>query len=417
MVLAGPSDRSDVVGTLPQTERRDFSAVGYDEAMRRARAIVPILRERAARAEDARMLLRENEQLLHESGLFRFHQPRSFGGMELDFVAVVDIPAELARGCPSTAWNVGNVACHHWILGYYDPATQHEVWDANPDALIASSIALAAGRGRKADGGFVINGRWPFSSAVDNSDWNMLAVSIYDGDGKTPVDWRLCLVPKSDYEVIDTWYAMGMAATGSKDVAVSELFVPERRALPLLRCRGGSGHPGAALSPGPLYRIPIVAASSHPLAPAALGAAEGAYELFLETMATRAGTYTGARVADFQAVQIKVARARCLIDSARDLLRQSAIAFQAAAQRNEAPDLETKLRFRAHSAFAVNQSREAVETLWSCYGAQGLYTRDPLQRHLRDVLAISQHFSFNFDIAGAAYGLHALGGRYANPTM
>jgi len=417
MVMAGPSDRSDVVGTLPQTERRDFSAVGYDEAMRRAREIVPILRERAVPAEDARMLLRENEQLLHESGLFRFHQPKSFGGMELDFVAVVDIPAELARGCPSTAWNVGNVACHHWILGYYDPATQHEVWDANPDALIASSIALAAGRGRKADGGFVINGRWPFSSAVDNSDWNMLAVSIYDGDGKTPVDWRLCLVPKSDYEIIDTWYAMGMAATGSKDVAVSELFVPERRALPLLRCRGGSGHPGAALNPGPLYRIPIVAASSHPLAPAALGAAEGAYELFLETMAKRAGTYTGARVADFQAVQIKVARARCLIDSARSFLRQSAIAFQATAQRDEAPDLETKLRFRAHSAFAVNQSREAVETLWSCYGAQGLYTRDPLQRHLRDVLAINQHFSFNFDIAGAAYGLLALGGRYANPTM
>ena len=170
--------------------------------------------------------------------------------MELDFVAVVDIPAELARGCPSTAWNVGNLGCHHWILGYYDPATQHEVWDANPDALIASSIALAAGRGRKADGGFVINGRWPFSSAVDNSDWNMLAVSIYGDDGKTPIDWRLCLVPKSDYEIIDTWYAMGMAATGSKDVAVSELFVPERRALPLLRCRGGSEHPGAALNPG-----------------------------------------------------------------------------------------------------------------------------------------------------------------------
>ena len=415
--MVGPSDRSNFKGTLPQTERRNFSAVGYDEAMRRARQMVPILRERAARSEDARVLIRENEQLLHESGLLRFHQPRSFGGMELDFVAVVDIPAELARGCPSTAWNVGNLGCHHWILGYYDPATQHEVWDANPDALIASSIALAAGRGRKADGGFVINGRWPFSSAVDNSDWNMLAVSIYGDDGKTPIDWRLCLVPKSDYEIIDTWYAMGMAATGSKDVAVSELFVPERRALPLLRCRGGSEHPGAALNPGALYRIPIVAASSHPLAPAALGAAEGAYELFIERMAARAGTYTGARVADFQAVQIKVARARCLIDSARDLLRQSAIAFQAAAQRNEAPDLETKLRFRAHSAFAVNQSREAVETLWSCYGAQGLYLRDPLQRHLRDVLAINQHFSFNFDIAGAAYGLLALGGRYANPTM
>jgi 3-hydroxy-9,10-secoandrosta-1,3,5(10)-triene-9,17-dione monooxygenase len=412
------ADRIDVaVGTLPQPVRRDFSGIDYGEAMRRAREIVPILRGRAQKAEDARMLIRENEQLLHESGLFRFHQPKAFGGMELDFVAVVDIPAELARGCPSTAWNVGNVACHHWILGYYEPETQREVWDANPDALIASSIALAAGRGRKAEGGFIVNGRWPFSSAVDNSEWNMLAVTVYDDDGKAPIDWRLCLVSKREYEIVDTWYAMGMAATGSKDVAVSELFVPERRALPLQRCRGGLEHPGAALNPGPLFRIPVVAASSHPLAPAALGAAEGAYELFVEATAKRTGTYTGARVADFQAVQIKVGRARCLIDSARHLLRHSAIAFQAAAERGETLDLETKLRFRAHSAFAVSQAREAVETLWSCYGAQGLYTRDPLQRHLRDVLAINQHFSFNFDIAGAALGLVALGGRYASPTI
>src|SRR5215468_228223 len=410
-------DRTVAAGTLPQPVRRDFSGVGYAEAMRRAREIVPVLRERAAKAEDARMLIRDNEQILHESGLLRFHQPKAFGGMELDFVAVVDIPAELARGCPSTAWNVGNLGCHHWILGYYEAETQREVWDANPDALIASSIALAAGRARRVPGGFIVNGRWPFSSAVDNSDWNMLAVTVFDDDGKTPLDWRLCLVPKSDYQIIDTWYAMGMAATGSKDVAVTELFVPERRALALQRCRGGREHPGAPLNPGPLFRIPIVAASSHPLAPAALGAAEGAYELFVATMTKRSGTYTGARVADFQAVQIKVGRARCLIDSARHLLRQSALAFQASAERNEVPDIETKLRFRAHSAFAVNQVREAVEVLWSCYGAQGLYTRDPLQRHLRDVLAIGQHFSFNFDIAGAAYGLNALGGPHVSPTM
>jgi 3-hydroxy-9,10-secoandrosta-1,3,5(10)-triene-9,17-dione monooxygenase len=405
------------VGTLPQPVRRDFSGIDYAEAMRRAREITPLLRERAQAAEDARMLIRENEQLLHEAGLFRFHQPKVFGGMELPFVAVVDIPAELARGCPSTAWNVGNVGCHHWILGYYEPETQREVWEANPDALIASSIALAAGRARRADGGFIVNGRWPFSSAVDNCEWNMLAVTVHGDDGKTAIDWRLCLVPKSDYEIIDTWYAMGMGATGSKDIAATEVFVPERRALALQRCRGGAEHPGAALNPGALYRIPIVAASSHPLAPAALGAAEGAYELFTQAMARRAGTYTGARVADFQAVQIKVARARCLIDCARELLRGSAIAFQAIAARGEAPDLETKLRFRAHSAFAVNQAREAVEVLWSCYGANAIYTRDPLQRFLRDLQAMSQHFSFSFDSAGAAYGTAVMGGKYVNPTM
>jgi 3-hydroxy-9,10-secoandrosta-1,3,5(10)-triene-9,17-dione monooxygenase len=61
----------------------------------------------------------------------------------------------------------------------------------------------------------------------------MLAVTVYGDDGKTAIDWRLCLVPKSDYEIIDTWYAMGMGATGSKDIKVTERFVPERRALAL----------------------------------------------------------------------------------------------------------------------------------------------------------------------------------------
>jgi 3-hydroxy-9,10-secoandrosta-1,3,5(10)-triene-9,17-dione monooxygenase len=388
-----------------------FSNVTYEEAIRGARECVPVLRERAQKCEEARVLLPENEKLLHEAGLFRFHQPKRFGGMELPFVAVVDIVAELARGCPSTAWNVGNLGCHHWILAYYEPETQHEIWDANPDVLIASSIALAAGRGRKVDGGFVVSGRWPFSSGVDNSDWNMLAVTVYEGE--QAVDWRLCVVPKSDYRIIDTWFAMGMAGTGSKDIEVSEVFVPERRALALARCRGGLEHPGAALNDGPLFRIAIVASAGHPLSASALGAAEGAFERVRENFTKRTGTYTGAKVADFQAVQIKLAEARVLIDSARYLMRQSALIFQ------EKFDLsiDEKLRLRAQNAYAVAQCRKAVETLWSCYGANAIYTRDPFQRYMRDLMAINQHFSFSFDIAGAAYGSVALGGRYANPTM
>ena len=109
----------------------------------------------------------------------------------------------------------------------------------------------------------------------------MLAVTIYEDD-KTAVDWRLCLVPKSDYKVIDTWYAMGMVGTGSKDIEVKEVFVPERRALALARCRGGLEHPGAKLNAGPLFRVPIVASAGHPLSATALGTAEGAYEHVLK---------------------------------------------------------------------------------------------------------------------------------------
>jgi 3-hydroxy-9,10-secoandrosta-1,3,5(10)-triene-9,17-dione monooxygenase len=327
----------------------------------------------------------------------------------------VDIVAELARGCPSTAWNVGNLGCHHWILAYYEPETQHEIWDANPDALIASSIALAAGRGRKVDGGFVVSGKWPFSSGVDNSGWNMLAVTVYEDD--KAVDWRLCVVPKGDYRIIDTWYAMGMAGTGSKDIEVNEVFVPERRALALARCRGGLEHPGAEYNPGPLFRVPIVASAGHPLSATALGAAEGAFETVLNSFRKRVGTYTGARISDFQAVQIKLAEARVLIDSATALMRQGALGFDQYAGDNGVPDIPAKLRWRAQNAYAVGLCRKAGETLWSCYGANAIYTRDPFQRYMRDLMAINQHFSFSFDIAGSAYGIAALGGKYANPTM
>ena len=389
----------------------NFSGVDTQEAMRRAREIVPVLASRAQKCEDARVLLPENEKLLHETGLFRYHQPKRFGGMELPFVAQVDLVSELARGCPSTAWNVGNLGCHHWILAYYEPETQEEIWGNNPDVLIASSIALAAGRGTKVKDGFVVSGKWPFSSGVDNSDWNMLAVTVFEN--QTPVDWRLCIVPKTDYKVIDTWYAMGMVGTGSKDIEVKEVFVPERRALSLPRCRGGLEHPGAALNNGPLFRIPIVAAAGHPLSPTVLGTAEGAFEHVRHVFSKRVGTYTGAKVSEFQAVQIKLARARALIDSARYLMRGSAAAFE----ENPEMNVEEKLRLRAQNTFAVHQAREAVETLWSFYGANAIYTRDPLQRFLRDAQAASQHFSFNFDIAGSAYGTAALGGKVANPNL
>ena len=120
------------------------------------------------------------------------------------------------------------------------------------------------------------------------------------------------------------------------------------RALALARCRGGLEHPGAKLNSGPLFRVPIVASAGHPLSATALGTAEGAFEHVLNAFKTRMGTYTGAKVADFQAVQVKLARARCLIDSARHLMRESARMFQ----ENDSLDLETKLRLRAQNAFA-----------------------------------------------------------------
>jgi len=191
-------------------------------------------------------------------------------------MALFDIPAEIGRGCASTAWNVANLAVHHWLLALYDPRAQEEVWGENPDALIASGIAYPQGRGRRVDGGFVVSGYWSFSSGVDLSDWNMLATIVRDGD--RIVDHRMCLLPKRDYEIVDDWQVLGMRSTGSKSVRATEVFVPEHRALCMYFARGGSDFPGAAVNPGALYRVPIGAISSHCLAAAGVGNTQAALE-------------------------------------------------------------------------------------------------------------------------------------------
>ena len=117
-----------------------FADVDYAEAMRRAHGLIAPLRELAGAAEDARRITPEIMALLHQSGLLRFLQPRRWGGMELDYVSVFDLSEVVGRGDASVAWNVGNLAVHHWMLALYDPKAQEEIWGEDPDAIIASGM-------------------------------------------------------------------------------------------------------------------------------------------------------------------------------------------------------------------------------------------------------------------------------------
>ena len=251
-------------------------------------------------------MLKETLDDLHRTGLIRFQQPKRWGGMELDVVSLFDIPAEVARGCASTGWNVANLGVHHTLLALYDERAQEEVWGANPDALIASGIAFPQGRGRRVDGGFVISGHWNFSSGVDPSEWNMLAAIIRDGD--RVVDHRMCLVPRAEYEIVDDWQVLGMRSTGSKSVSATDVFVPEHRALCMYQARGDGSYPGARTNPNPIYRVPLSALGSHCLAGAGVGNAQAALELTIEAIEARSTSYTAMRMRDFQAVQLRVRR-------------------------------------------------------------------------------------------------------------
>ena len=394
---------------------KSFADVGYEEALRRAHGLVPKLRELAAASEAARQLTPEVLALLHETGMLRILQPRRFGGMELDFVSVFDVPEVIGRGDSSVAWNVGNLSIHHWMLALFDPKAQEEVWSEDPDAIIASGIAYPQGRGRKVDGGIVLSGYWNFSSGVDPSTWNQLACIVKDGD--KVVDHLMCMVPRKDFVVVDDWNTLGMRGTGSKSVKVEEVFVPDYRTLSMYTARGGSDFPGAKANPNPLYRVPLFALGSSCLAGAVVGNAQAALDLTIAAVKERSTNYTGMRMRDFQTVQLRVGVAGAKIDLARASIHNDCLEGQRFAAAGVMPSVEDKLRFRRNCALAARLAVEAVDTLHEMAGANGIYTKYPLERLFRDAHAASAHIGFNWDAGMATWGLVALGGEVVNPTM
>src|SRR5271168_110068 len=167
---------------------------------------------------------------LHSSGLFRMLQPARVGGSELPYRALYELTAVVGQGCGSTSWVLANLAAHHWLLGMWHPEAQNEIWGESPDSLISSALAFARGRARRVEGGYRLSGRWPFSSGIDASAWNMFGAVVSDEEtGQS--EPRMLLVPTSDYTIIDTWEVIGLAGTGSKDVEVADVFVPAYRTL------------------------------------------------------------------------------------------------------------------------------------------------------------------------------------------
>lgn len=393
--------------TLPK-KPASFAGVSHEEMVRRARALLPKLDERAADCERLGRLPDDTERDLHDAGLFRVVQPARVGGADLDVGVLVDVCAEIAQVCPSTSWNLGNLASHHWMLGYFPPETQDALWSKSTDVLIATSLAFPAGRGRKVDGGYEISGHWPLSSGVDNSDWNLLAITVREADDGPPVDQRFALVHRSDYDILDTWQAMGLAGTGSKHVAVQKLFVPAQYTLSAWAFNG-KPHPGSAVNPSPLFRLPLLALGAYVLAGVMLGCARGAYEMTVGAARKRSGTTTGTPVGAAQTVQIKVAEAGARIDAAELVMRRNCEHAMSVARAGEEPTLEDKLRYRRDAAFAVRLCVEAVDIMMGVAGSGGLYLTSRMQRLFRDAHAANAHVMFSPDVQGTLFGQHALG--------
>jgi 3-hydroxy-9,10-secoandrosta-1,3,5(10)-triene-9,17-dione monooxygenase len=394
----------------------DMDQRAYAAMIGRAEALIPQLRERASRTEELRRLPPETERDLHDAGLFRILQPKRVGGSEFDYVALVDCAEAIGRADASVAWNLANLASHHWMLGMFDSHAQDLIWGRDVNALIASSFIFPAGRARKVEGGYTLRGSWPFCSGVDSCEWNMLASVVSTDDVADGIEYRLFLLNKADYQIVDTWNATGLRGTGSNDVEVRDAFVAESMTVPV-NDLGGGPTPGSAVNPNALYSLPVFSLFPYVLSGVALGNAQACLDDYVRVARHRSSTYNRAKLSDLQSTQIKIAEASAKIDAARRIMRSTCIEAMADARQGVVQDVPIKTRLRRDGAYSVNLCTEAVSLLFAASGARGLSTAAALQRQFRDAHAINSHLAFNFDAAGTNYGRVALGLPSENLTL
>lgn len=348
----------------------------------RVRDLLPALRERAQDAEDARVVPTESIKALADAGHFRLMQPGRFGGLEADPVAFYSAVRMIASACGSTGWVASVLGIHPWHVGLFPLKAQEEVWGEDPDTRISSSYA-PMGKAKIVPGGVRLSGRWSFSSGCDHATWVLLGGFVFDDNGK-PVDFRTFLLPISDYTIVDVWDTVGLRGTGSNDIVVDDVFVPEYRTLSFIdvnKCVV----PGQEANPGPLFRMPYGAVFSFSITTPIIGMATGAYEAHVAYQRDRVrASYSGQKAGEDPHSQVRVARAGAEIDAAWLALERDITDLYTLAKAGEKFPMELRLRARRDQVLGTERAISAIDLLFENSGGRALKMGTPLQRFWRD---------------------------------
>jgi 3-hydroxy-9,10-secoandrosta-1,3,5(10)-triene-9,17-dione monooxygenase len=371
-----------------------------DELLRRASQLVPVLKERAARTEKLRQIPPETVHDLVSSGLIRIGNPERYGGHAVDVDVAHEVGWELGRGCGSSAWCYSLWTVHNWWLGHFPEKAQEEFFASGPDTLFSSGLNPAGGKAEPVDGGLRISGRWGFSSGCDPATWAMVAIP---GPGPNGLIWLL--IPRSDYDIVDTWFASGMRGSGSKDVVVKDAFVPAHRALDPNRA-GDGDWTGWEVHRRLSYRVPLRCLTGWDLVAPIVGIAQGAVDEFAARLR---GTSGPGRTADSVAAQLRLAEASAEVDAARTLHRHDIREMLDKAARGDEFTDGDRARYRRDKAFVAKLSVQAVNRLFEASGARAVLESEPMQRFHRDAHAASHHAALSWDVAAEQFGRHALG--------
>jgi 3-hydroxy-9,10-secoandrosta-1,3,5(10)-triene-9,17-dione monooxygenase len=375
---------------------RDRTVPSAADLLTRARALIPALAARAPQAERDRRLPKETIADMRAAGFFHVLRAKNWGGYELSPSDFFEIQMTLAEGDFSTAWIYGVVGLHPWLVALLDPRAAQDVWGEEPDALICSSLA-PVGKAVSASGGYRFSGHWQYSSGSDHCAWAFLGGMIMEGAPER----ALFLVPRTDFQIIDTWRVAGLKATGSHDVIVKDAFVPAHRVIRLADTFRGYG-PGQAVNTAPLYRYPFGQIFFRGVSVGAIGALQGMLNAFLAFAETRVSRY-GKAIEDPQ-VHLVCAEIVSAINEMKAVLHYHMRLIGDYAARGEMPPLSDRIRYKFQSAAVVERCRELAARLFMTTGALGLYESQPFGRILADITAARQHLSNQYEALGRNWG-------------
>jgi alkylation response protein AidB-like acyl-CoA dehydrogenase len=380
-----------------------------DEMVSRARGMIGTMRARAAKAEELRHIPDETHRDFIEAGFYRMIQPARYGGFELDYGTQTEVSVELAQGCASSGWIASITACHAWIVGMFPVEAQEHIWGDDSGTLIASAFQPPSDyRIERATKGWRVSGRWHFSSGVGLCQWTILGIPIPQPDGKGPPERMICVVPLKEATIDDVWFVNGLCATGSNDVVLRDVFVPDEHTVKFSQLQGDGPTPGSAVNPHHIFRLPLFGVFSYNLVGTGIGAAMGAVDMIVDHLKPRT-TASRVKLASLQSVHLRVARAAASTDAARTIIQRNCEEFNRLGRNGQQIGPDHRARYRRDAGYASLLAVEAVQGIFPLLGGGGLASGNPIQRQWRDVHAVGQHIACNWDTAGSTYGAARLG--------
>jgi 3-hydroxy-9,10-secoandrosta-1,3,5(10)-triene-9,17-dione monooxygenase len=383
-----------------------LAAPTLEDLVEQARALAPNIRGRAAQAEQLRRMPDETVAELVEAGLLRIFVPERYGGYEMDYGPIqLALSRELAKACGSTGWVQSVLACHAWIVGMFPEAAQDAVWGGDPDTIIASAFAPSSGKAQPADGGWVLDGEWQFSSGVHHASWIVVMVGIPGPEG---LQMHFCLLPRKDFHVLDRWYAPGLKGTGSTDVRLNQAFVAKDFMFNVSQA-DGRPTPGSAANRGHIYRLPLWSVFSYNIGCPGLGLALAGLEEYIRQTASRPDKETAL------GRQCRISESAAEIDAAEALLWADAREINELGKLGRAIDVQVRARWRRNVSWAVGVWTRAIDRLIGSVGAHGLKEDNPLQRAFRDIHAVGNHTGLVWDNQAPGWARLAMGLDHGNP--